>query len=80
MASVGELTTAAEREWLERWTAGPAEAEGSGLATGTAGPELVLADHTGTPRTLSEVLVRGPGTGAVLAPSAAVAALSERSV
>lgn len=60
MASVEELTAAAETEWLERWTSGPTEAEGSGLATGTAAPELVLADHTGMQRSLSEFWSQGP--------------------
>ena len=54
MASLAELTAAAEEEWLDGWTSGPVEAEGSGLATGAVAPDLVLADHTGTSRTLSE--------------------------
>jgi peroxiredoxin len=49
-----ELTIAAEAEWLERWTTGPTEGEGPVLATGSAAPDLVLADHTGQLRTLSE--------------------------
>lgn len=60
MASLEELTAAAEAEWLAGWTSGPVEAEGSGLAIGTAAPDLVLADHTGTSRTLSEFWSQGP--------------------
>jgi len=48
------LTAAAESEWLERFTAGPTEPEGFGLASGTAAPDLVLADHTEANRSLSE--------------------------
>jgi peroxiredoxin len=49
-----ELTTAAEEEWLDRWTAGPTEEEGPSLVTGAEAPDLVLADHTGVERRLSE--------------------------
>ncbi|MEO5898816.1 MAG: peroxiredoxin-like family protein [Ilumatobacteraceae bacterium] len=49
-----ELTTAAETEWLGRWTAGPTEPEGPVLPTGTRAPDLVLLDHTGAERSLSE--------------------------
>lgn len=44
----------AELEWLEGWAAGPTEPEGLGLSRGTVAPDLVLADHTGTDRSLSE--------------------------
>ncbi len=60
MVSLAELTTAAEAEWLEGWTSGPVEGEGTGLATGTAAPDLVLADHTGRSRRLSEFWAHGP--------------------
>ena len=49
-----QLTSAAEREWLDRWTAGPTEQERSGLPAGTRAPDLALADHTGRQRKLSE--------------------------
>lgn len=60
MASLAELTTAAEQEWLAGWRAGPVEAEGTGLATGAPAPDLVLPDHTGRPRTLGEFWSEGP--------------------
>lgn len=60
MASLQELTTAAEVEWLDGWTSGPVEAEAAGLATGATAPDRVLADHAGTPRTLSEFWSQGP--------------------
>lgn len=50
---LGELEAAAEREWLETWTAGPVEAEGAGLPSGTVAPDFVLADHEGRLRRLS---------------------------
>lgn len=60
MPSLAELTTAAEVEWLDGWTSGPVEAEGTALATGTPAPEVVLPDDTGTPRALSEFWSQGP--------------------
>ena len=48
------LTAAAESEWLELFAAGPIEEEGFGLRGGTAAPDLVLPDHTGVKRSLSE--------------------------
>lgn len=54
MTSIELLTAAAEARWLEGWTAGPTEAERSGLPTGAAAPDLVLDDHTGAQRRLSE--------------------------
>ena len=51
---IGSLVAAAESEWLEGWTAGPTEPEGFGLSRGTAAPDLVLADHNGENRSLSE--------------------------
>jgi len=50
----------AEAKWLERWTAGPTEDEGSGLKAGSFAPDLVLIDHTGRPRGLSEFWSSGP--------------------
>lgn len=49
-----ELTAAAEEEWLRRWTAGPTEEDGTSLLTGAEAPDLVLTDHTGVERRLSE--------------------------
>ncbi|MCU1359789.1 MAG: hypothetical protein JWN99_1078 [Ilumatobacteraceae bacterium] len=60
MTMQDELTSAAEAKWLDRWTAGPTEAEGALLLTGDAAPDLVLADHTGTNRHLSEFWNDGP--------------------
>lgn len=54
MTSVAELTAAAETRWLDGWTAGPTEDQGSGLPAGARAPELALADHTGQQRLLSE--------------------------
>jgi len=53
-SSLQELTSAAETEWLGRWTAGPIENEGAVLMTGAPAPDLVLPDHTGQERRLSE--------------------------
>ncbi len=55
-----ELTSAAETEWLGRWTTGPTEGEGAMLLTGAQAPDLVLEDHTGQRRTLSEFWSQGP--------------------
>ena len=52
--TLDDLNTSAEAEWLERWTAGPVEPEGHGLAQGAAAPDLVLPDETGADRRLSE--------------------------
>jgi peroxiredoxin len=54
MTLVAELTAAAEAEWLDRWTRGPTEDEGSGLPAGAKAPDLILADHTGQEHLLSE--------------------------
>lgn len=51
---------AAEAEWLERWSAGPTEAQGSSLRTDAPAPDLTLLDHTGRERTLSEFWADGP--------------------
>lgn len=53
-AALDASIAAAEAEWLERWAAGQVEPEGLGLAAGTPAPDLVLDDHTGTSRSLSE--------------------------
>ncbi len=54
------LIVNAETEWLNRFIEGPTEPEGSGLRGGTAAPDLVLADDTGTTRSLSEFWCDGP--------------------
>lgn len=54
MNALEELTGAAETEWLDRWTAGPTEEEGPGLPAGANAPDLVLVDHQGEKRNLSE--------------------------
>jgi hypothetical protein len=36
------LTSVAEAQWLDGWTAGPTEHDGSGLPTATATPDLSL--------------------------------------
>ena len=46
MTLAAELTVAAEAEWLDGWTAGPTEDQGSGLSAGAKAPDLALADHT----------------------------------
>lgn len=51
---------AAEEEWLEGWTSGPTEPEAHGLQKGATAPDLVLPDHNGDPRSLSEFWVDGP--------------------
>jgi peroxiredoxin len=60
MTVLTELTTAAEAEWLDRWTSGPTEAAGSGLPTGAEAPDLELLDDTGARRRLSEFWADGP--------------------
>jgi peroxiredoxin len=54
MSTLDELTASAEREWLDTWTAGPTEHEGSGLPSGSIAPDVSLPDHTGRERLLSE--------------------------
>ena len=54
MTSVQELTSAAETEWLGRWTTGPTEGELADLPSGSAAPDLLLPDHAGRERRLSE--------------------------
>ena len=54
MTSLQELTSAAETEWLGRWTTGPTEGELADLPSGHAAPDLLLPDHTGRERRLSE--------------------------
>lgn len=60
MDSLEELSTAAEAEWLEKWTTGPTRGLGSLRAPGTAAPDLVLPDHAGNPVTLSDLWSQGP--------------------
>ncbi|MDW3218246.1 MAG: peroxiredoxin-like family protein [Acidimicrobiales bacterium] len=54
------LIVQAEAEWLQRFAEGPTEPEGTGLRGGTPAPDLVLADHTGASRSLSEFWAVGP--------------------
>jgi peroxiredoxin len=54
MTSLEAMTATAEAEWLARWTSGPTESKGSVLARGAAAPDLVLPDHTGRDRSLSD--------------------------
>lgn len=51
------LTTVAEQEWLERWTAGPELTRWTALPpqVGDLAPDCTLADHAGQPVTLSDV-------------------------
>ena len=60
MTLVAELTAAGEAEWLDTWTRGPTEDEGPGLPSGAKAPDLILADHTGKERLLSEFWADGP--------------------
>lgn len=54
MTSLGKSISAAEKEWLLGWSAGPTENEGSCLWAGAEAPDLALADDTGRQRSLSE--------------------------
>lgn len=58
--SLEALRVAAEKEWLEGWTSGPTEPEGYGLPKAATAPDLVLADHEGHDRSLSEFWADGP--------------------
>jgi peroxiredoxin len=60
MLTTEETSAAAERRWLDTWTAGPTEPEGSGLPQGATAPDLALRDHTGAVRRLSEFWSEGP--------------------
>jgi peroxiredoxin len=60
MTVLEEATSAAEREWLALWAAGPTEPEGQGLRAGADAPDLQLVDHTGSPRHLCEFWNGGP--------------------
>jgi len=60
MLTIDETSAAAERRWLDTWTAGPTEPEGSGLPVGAKAPNLTLLDHTGSVRSLSEFWSEGP--------------------
>src|SRR6187397_657788 len=54
MSTRTDSISAAETEWLARWSAGPTEDDTPPLPTGTPAPDVVLEDHDGTPRALSE--------------------------
>ena len=60
MSSLEDLSTAAETEWLEKWTAGPTRSLGALIAPGTAAPDLVLPDHAGQPVRLSGLWSEAP--------------------
>ena len=60
MTARQDLISAAETEWLARWTNGPTEGEGTPLRSGAYAPDLSLADHTGTMRKLSEFWTEQP--------------------
>lgn len=60
MHTIEELTTAAERMWLDRWTTGPVEREGTGLVQGAVAPDFMLPDETGELRRLSEFWAAQP--------------------
>lgn len=51
---------AAEREWLEKWTAGPTGSRSLLLSPGTEAPKLTLRDETGSERHLAEFWAEGP--------------------
>lgn len=51
---ITSLIEEAEREWLERWSAGPTEAAPSALGVGEKAPDAELADETGAIRRLSD--------------------------
>lgn len=50
----------AETEWLEKWSSGPTEPEGSCLPQGAEAPDLLLLDDAGRTRALSEFWAEGP--------------------
>lgn len=52
---VGELVADAEREWLERWSAGPTEPAPKVPGAGERAPDAELLDDTGTLRRLSDL-------------------------
>lgn len=60
MATLEDLTAAAESEWLARWTTGPTEDEGFLVQPGSPAADLILADHTGRDRNVSEFWADGP--------------------
>ena len=59
MQSLEALTEAAKQEWLEEWVAGPSE-QTSLLVPGTAAPDFVLLDDTGSEVRLSDFWENGP--------------------
>ena len=54
MTTSEDLTTVAERRWLDGWTRGPTEPEGHGLPTDSRAPDLTLLDDRGAMRSLAE--------------------------
>ncbi len=60
MSSLEELTSAAEAEWLEKWTTGPTEELGTVAAPGTIAPNLSLPDDAGTMVMLADFWTDGP--------------------
>jgi len=60
MEATERLTEAAEKEWLETWTAGPGGKRSKLLDPGTSAPDLELLDHTGALRRLASFWSEGP--------------------
>jgi peroxiredoxin len=60
MSSLEELTSAAEAEWLEKWTTGPTEDLGAPASPGTIAPKLSLPDDTGAMVNLADFWAGGP--------------------
>ena len=60
MATLEDLTAAAASEWLAHWTTGPTEDEGFLVQQGSPAADLILADHTGRDRSVSEFWADGP--------------------
>src|SRR6266699_1641151 len=58
---VVRLIEGAEREWLDRWTRGPARvAAEAPVQVGDVAPDFTLRDQTGQPVTLSDLWRTGP--------------------
>ncbi len=53
-----DTVTAAELNWLKRWTKGPTERASTLLSAGTPAPALTLPDETGTPRRTADRRMR----------------------
>jgi peroxiredoxin len=60
MSAARDLVKEAEARWLEGWSSGPTEGEGTGLVAGALAPDLVLLDQEGADRSLSEFWADGP--------------------